>query len=180
MKKVNFKNSVIALAIGLVTVSCGGGNTNKQNGTATETKPETKTEQAASNNETRDWQGIIKKNWGADIVMPNGWTTEKVNLDEANGKVYHVEVELNVGGTASAMDFLNTVFEATKAVAANGNHEVGVNAQTYSSIEGVTYDTADDALLMAGKASAQWCYTYNKTLMIVNYSGGETKVFLKF
>jgi len=30
MKRVNFKNSVIALAISLVVVSCGGGNSNKQ------------------------------------------------------------------------------------------------------------------------------------------------------
>jgi hypothetical protein len=42
MKKVNFKNSMIALAIGLVMISCGGGNSNKQSGTeATETKMET-------------------------------------------------------------------------------------------------------------------------------------------
>jgi hypothetical protein len=30
MKRENFKNSLIALAIGLVMVSCGGGNSNKQ------------------------------------------------------------------------------------------------------------------------------------------------------
>jgi hypothetical protein len=35
MTKVNFKNSLIALAIGLVVVSCGGGNSNKQSGVAT-------------------------------------------------------------------------------------------------------------------------------------------------
>jgi hypothetical protein len=42
MIKVNFKNSVIALAIGLVMISCGGGNSKQQEAT-----PETKTEQAA-------------------------------------------------------------------------------------------------------------------------------------
>jgi hypothetical protein len=35
MTRVNFKNSVIALAIGLTVVSCGGGNSNKQSGAAT-------------------------------------------------------------------------------------------------------------------------------------------------
>jgi hypothetical protein len=43
MAKVNFKNSVIALAIGLVTVSCGGSGNKPQSGNASETK----TEQAA-------------------------------------------------------------------------------------------------------------------------------------
>jgi hypothetical protein len=44
MKRVNFKISVIALAIGLVMVSCGGGNSKKQGTSAT---PETKTEAKA-------------------------------------------------------------------------------------------------------------------------------------
>jgi hypothetical protein len=35
MKRVNFKNSVIALAIGMATVSCGGSGSNQQSGTAT-------------------------------------------------------------------------------------------------------------------------------------------------
>ena len=41
---VNFRNSVIALTIGLVMVSCGGRGGNQQSGTAT---TETKTEQSA-------------------------------------------------------------------------------------------------------------------------------------
>jgi hypothetical protein len=36
MKIVNFKNSVIALAIGLIMASCGGGSSNKQSGSSTE------------------------------------------------------------------------------------------------------------------------------------------------
>jgi hypothetical protein len=35
MKIVNFKNSVIALAIGLIMASCGGGSSNKQSGSST-------------------------------------------------------------------------------------------------------------------------------------------------
>ena len=46
MTKRNFKISLIALAIGLVMVSCGGGNSNKQQEATT---PETQTEQAATN-----------------------------------------------------------------------------------------------------------------------------------
>ena len=50
MTKVNFKNSVIALAIGLVMVSCGGGNSKQQQSTA-ET-PES-TEQSATTSESK-------------------------------------------------------------------------------------------------------------------------------
>ena len=45
MAKVNFKNSVIALAIGLLMVSCGSRGSNQQSGNATETKTETQAEQ---------------------------------------------------------------------------------------------------------------------------------------
>jgi hypothetical protein len=47
MTNVNIKNSVIALAIGIVMVSCGGGN--QQSGTTT---PETKTEQKSTSGAT--------------------------------------------------------------------------------------------------------------------------------
>ena len=39
MKSINFKISVIALSVGLVMVSCGGGKSNKQREAVT---PETK------------------------------------------------------------------------------------------------------------------------------------------
>jgi hypothetical protein len=45
MKRINFKNSVIALAIGLSVVSCGGRGGNQQSGTET---TDTKTEQATT------------------------------------------------------------------------------------------------------------------------------------
>jgi hypothetical protein len=48
MKRVNFKNSVIALAIGLSLVSCGGRGGNQQGGNTSETKSETQTEQTKS------------------------------------------------------------------------------------------------------------------------------------
>jgi hypothetical protein len=45
MKRINFKISVIALAIGMIMVSCGGGGGGKQQAATT---PETQTEQAAA------------------------------------------------------------------------------------------------------------------------------------
>ena len=48
MITINFKNSVTALAIGLVMVSCGSRSSNQQSGDASETKTEAQTEQAKS------------------------------------------------------------------------------------------------------------------------------------
>ena len=50
MTRVNFRNSLIALAIGSVVVSCGGGNSNKQSATT-----ETKTEQVVKT----DNEGVV-------------------------------------------------------------------------------------------------------------------------
>ena len=48
MTKVNFKISVIALAIGMVMVSCGGGNKQQQSATTSETKTEAKADDVYS------------------------------------------------------------------------------------------------------------------------------------
>jgi hypothetical protein len=71
MKKVNFKNSVIALAIGLVMVSCGGGNSNKQQGGNSVT--ETKTDKA----------DVIKFVSIEDLSIDGGTARLQIVLDKA-------------------------------------------------------------------------------------------------
>ena len=49
MTRVNFKNSVIALAIGVATISCGSRNSNAQQQAATPETAQTATQQVAQN-----------------------------------------------------------------------------------------------------------------------------------
>jgi len=59
MNRVNIKNSVIALAIGLIMISCGGRGGNQQSGTAT--TETTQVESKGGNNSAR---------WPADRFKP--------------------------------------------------------------------------------------------------------------
>ena len=69
MTKINFKNSVIALAIGLLAVSCGSGGSKPQQ-TAT---PETKTVQAVPSD-------AVTPQLDEKLILPNGqaWVMQDV------------------------------------------------------------------------------------------------------
>ena len=103
MTTVNFKNSVIALAIGLAVVSCGSRGGNQQSGAVTtETaKVEAKATDYA-NQETYteltagDWQKVIKANYDFDLTVPSGFTF-KAGMKENINPAYRVD--FNVTGT---------------------------------------------------------------------------------
>ena len=91
MTTVNFKNSMIALAIGLVMVSCGGRGGNQQSGTATseEAKVETKANDYANQElwtklSADDWQKVVKANYDFDLTIPSGWTFAEGEKDNRN------------------------------------------------------------------------------------------------
>ena len=93
MKTVNFKISVIALAISFMMVSCGGGNKQQQSSTTESTAVETKdndyanqalwTEMSAS-----DWQKVVKANFDFDLTIPSEWRFEKGEKNGANPSYY--------------------------------------------------------------------------------------------
>jgi len=90
MTKVNFKISVIAVAIGLVMISCGGGNSNAQQQSATS---ETKSEQAVTN-------GTVVQIVSVDV---NDFNSERgtarlhVTLDNPVAGLMMRDVTVNVG-----------------------------------------------------------------------------------
>ena len=77
--RVNIKNIVIALAIGLVMASCGSRGSN-QSGTAT---TETKTQTASAGTTLEDlndnnWKAVVKANFGLDLTVPAGWSFNRI------------------------------------------------------------------------------------------------------
>ena len=79
MKRVNFKNSVIALAIGLAVVSCGGRGGNQQSGDTSETKTETKASKGGADWTSNEYTKQLPK---PDITVsraekgPNGYNVD--------------------------------------------------------------------------------------------------------
>ena len=91
MTNTKFKNSVIALAIGLVMVSCGGRSGNQQSGTATSgtAKVETKANDYANQEvwtklSASDWQKVVKANYDFDLTIPSGWSFAEGEKDNIN------------------------------------------------------------------------------------------------
>jgi hypothetical protein len=85
MKTVNLKISLIALAIGIVTVSCGGGNSNKQSGTVSETKAEAPKDGAVAVSQT---------------IKPADYTTGALAKMASLGKTEKDKWPVTVGGNS--------------------------------------------------------------------------------
>jgi hypothetical protein len=115
MTKVNFKNSVIALAISLVMVSCGGRGGNQQSGSAatTEAKTETaKVKQGVDVNgqpKTWEWQTNDKT---AILPKPNG--TIRIITDDYG--IYSVQMFWTIDEAKAYGDILagDSAFNVTK------------------------------------------------------------------
>jgi len=171
MTKVHFKNSLIALAIGVFVVSCGGGGSQQQSQSATETVTQQETV-AVSELQVKDvnksnWQAVIKTNkGGVDISLPDGWSVEKT--DYSGSTVY---LDFSIGGSTTGEQFGQMLFDATKAVSQNGNHKVEITERGVA--EGAAIGTIDEAAVIAGQSAYNWCFTetteYKYTRQI-NYS----------
>jgi hypothetical protein len=153
MNRLNFKHSVIALAIGMFAVSCGGSGSKKPQ------QSETKTGQAApaksgSAAEIKDvatgnWQKTVRDYFGIDVSVPGGWT---VNEAKSLNNRSDVRIEFTAGGTTEWATFGETVFEKTKAVSTDGI-KAGTNDNVYTSF--------NDA--KQGSKLATWKYFYPST-----------------
>jgi hypothetical protein len=132
MTRVNFKNSVIALAIGLVMVSCGGRGGNQQSGSATSetAKVEAKATDYANQElftelSASDWQKVVKVNYDFDLTMPSGWTFnegKKTNVNPA----YYVNFTTEAEDFKAASNALHQYwFDLTASIIpADGNFEI--------------------------------------------------------
>ena len=128
MFNFNLKLVLIALAIGLMFVACGG---NKQQENL-ETTPEN-TEQVDNNGTTlkdlndNNWQAVIKDNFGIDIAIPSGWKFESVN--SPNG-VNNLVLLFSIGEGTTAEEEGKRLFDLTKALSPHGNYKNKPNWET--------------------------------------------------
>ena len=124
MRTVNFKNSVIALAIGLSVISCGGRGGNQQSGTVT-----TETESVSNNSGYNDAQGLnsTDPNWPSNEFTkvlpgkPYGKITKASVQDMGSYKVFSVEVD---GTHAQAAEYGATLYSNGFAEMETENNEV--------------------------------------------------------
>ena len=171
MTRVKFKNSVIALAIGLFAVSCGGGGSKQSSGSAT---TETKTEKAATKGtelkdvDEKNWQSVVKANFGIDIAVPAGWTFKSVK--SPNG-VNNIIIAMTLGEGTTGKAEGKRLFEATKSLSPHGNYKGKVDweAETVSASDVVNNFSEVDAFTDSD-VSATWNFTFNSKMIMVNFA----------
>ena len=128
MKKVNFKYSLIALAIGLFLCSCGGGSSNTQqdSGNSEAAKVETKSpaqvagsmEALATGDIPQSWtDGLAAKTGFKNLGKPKG-TTEIRPHDLEDGFTVYFYCDKSVDIFAS---FSKSVWDLNKKVAEKGD-----------------------------------------------------------
>ena len=174
MTKSNFKNSVIALAIGLVMVSCGNsGNSNKQSGSAT---PEAKTQQATPAKGTTlkevdesNWQAVVKANFGLDLAVPAGGELKSVK--SLNG-VNNLEIIMTIGEAGVTGEAEGRrLFEATKKLSPHGNYKNNPNweNETVSAGDAIADFSDLGGVYRDGDVITYWAYTFDSKMIMINY-----------
>jgi len=159
MANFNIRMFAMATVIGLVMVSCGGRGGNQQSGNASETKTETKAATPAAELKVKDtnadnWQAVIKATReGIDIPLPDGWTVRKAG----EGIARDVAVDFTVGGSTTAEQYGQMLFDITKAASQNGNHKVDITERGIA--EGAAVATLAEAAIIAGETAYNWCFT---------------------
>ena len=167
MKKENFKNMVganpcvhpmaglitsrimtmmITLIICLLIISCGGG---KKNDASTATDVETLIEEQVKESATQteitasNWQREIKKCFGMDIEVPQGWSFDNVRTYFDGEIVIVLFARENDDDAAKPSEIANSIFNITKAISTEGNFSVDVNSETYKVSKGTEYENFD-------------------------------------
>jgi hypothetical protein len=170
MKSVNFKISVIALAIGLVMASCGGGNSKKQGSTAETPASKEQVAPAKGGDKIADiadgnWQKVIKANFGVDIPLPAGWSLKEVY---SPNKENNVKLFLTISGDETGESFGKKLFESTKALSPHGNYKGEIDWETNKISKGealtdFSYSGNSENII------ATWSYSFNSHSVHINY-----------
>jgi hypothetical protein len=149
MTKVNFKISMIALAIGLFAVSCGGGNKKQSDASGKKTDVEAATEILANSKDKEvteaNYQSYIKKGYGVDATTPAGWKFNSVRAYTYSEDNENVMVTFQTGdGAAKVADIAKTLFDQTAAISADGNFAIDVDNNSSAPKKGAAYATFAD------------------------------------
>ncbi|MDR1811028.1 MAG: hypothetical protein LBR34_11625 [Prevotella sp.] len=193
MKKLSFKTGLMAAAIGLAVISCGGGSGKDNALPMTEDgkidaealikqqleESEKQTEITAEN-----WKSVIKNGFGIDVAVPQGWSFKDVK-SYWNGETVIVLFTRNGDNAADPRNAAAAIFDATKAVSPEGNFIVDIDVDTYKTTKGKAYDSFDENYppnKIAGGdfIATYWYYSYKGKLKVVNIDSDDGRLSFKF
>jgi len=145
MTKTNIKNSVIALAIGLIMVSCGGRNSNKQNGSSTPEKSQTTTTQTSSVTKILSLSGLSEND-----IKPNGFV-QYLPFDD---NVFVIETSAPLGEEQHKA-WVKKIFDKCRQLSTDGKiYRAAYAGNTPSAYEYGDFDKRYTA------STNEWAYPY--------------------
>jgi hypothetical protein len=175
MKKVNLKISVIALAIGMCLVSCGGGNKKQQNTAGKvveeavkEAKITNSFSEAAAEASMKKLAGLGKVNVAPDFPYIIDEDTKANYGDNSHAQYFFIKEDGDIT-KEEYRAWLKKVFDATAAVS-----DDGYNIQGYGFGEGEIKITFDEVLNKG--LMKVWSYKYKGKIMDV-YPDTQYKKF---
>ena len=192
MTKKNFKNSVIALAIGLIMISCGGGSKKNDIPTTADGKIDAaavvkqQMEEAAQQTEitAANWQSEVKKRFGVDLSIPQGWTFAAVNV-YWSGETVVISFDRESDDATQPRAIASTIFNTTKALSTEGNFIVDVDSESYKVSKGKVYDSFDELepvnkFFGEDYINSYWYYVQNGVKVVTLDCDKDKKFVVKF
>ncbi|MCL2041079.1 MAG: hypothetical protein FWG84_03445 [Bacteroidales bacterium] len=157
MKKVFLKISLIALTISVVMSSCGGGNKNNLPTTAdgkidADALIEQQMQESATQTDitAANWQSEVKKRFGIDLAVPQGWSFSDVRT-YWSGETVIVIFDRGDDNPTKPSEISTTIFNATQAISSEGNFNVDVTINdagtSGSTSKGKVYDNFKETQL---------------------------------
>jgi hypothetical protein len=192
MKIANFRNSLIAVAIVLFAVSCGGGGNKQAAGKKTDVEAaKDLAAKAEDKSVTADnWQKVVKKEFGVDLAVPDGWKFSQVkalSFSETN-ILLMISFEKAGDNAAKVSETARALFDRTKALSTEGIFLIDVNNNSTSLAKGETFETFDDRFTPSlmhddvDKIDTYWYYKDAVGIKLVDVSAknGNLRVKLEF
>ena len=200
MTRIDFKNRkdafisamrvvMMATAIGAVMVSCGGGGNQQSAGKKTDVEAAQElVAKAEDKSVTADnWQAFVKKEFGVDIAVPDGWKFNQVNALNFSETIITILIRFEKAGenAAKVSETARSLFDRTKALSSDGIFLIDVDVNGGGMKKGETFATFDDrfkpSMMYDGVSDIEtyWYYKTSDGIKLVDVSAEKGRMTVK-
>ncbi|MCL2097862.1 MAG: hypothetical protein FWH23_03780 [Bacteroidales bacterium] len=186
MKKQVFKINLIVLAIGLMSVSCGGGGGKNPEKIDAEALVKEQMDASAKQSEitAANWQSEVKKRFGIALDLPQGWSFSDVRMYFSGDIVIVIFNQDNDDATKPNI-IAESIFNATKAISTEGNFNVDIDSENYKVSKGTVYENFEESnmgIKMLGEdyINAFWYYKKDGIKVVSLDHDSKGKFVVKF
>ena len=182
---------IAIFAIALVMISCGGGNSSNNASdkkTDTEATKEVATKAESKSVNVDNWQAFVKKEFGVDLAIPNGWKFSQVREASfsENNVTLLVMFEKAGENAVAVSETAKSLFDQTNALSTEGIFLIDVSNSSSTMKKGETFATFDDrfkpSMMYDGVSDIEtyWYYKAADVVKCVDISAKKGRMRIKF